>query len=115
MNADLQMADELKNTGKDNLFGIFGEPGIDILDDADGKLTERLVAAGAMPKRTVLDAPRFAIAAANGVEYLVTWNFRQIADAMTRMQIKSIRRRADVVSLVICSPDELMEDINDEE
>jgi adenine-specific DNA-methyltransferase len=30
MNADLHMADELKNTGKGNLFVIFGEPDIDI-------------------------------------------------------------------------------------
>ncbi|MGI9067181.1 MAG: site-specific DNA-methyltransferase [Pyrinomonadaceae bacterium] len=35
MNADLHMSDELKNTGKGNLFVIFGEPDIDILD-ADG-------------------------------------------------------------------------------
>ena len=32
MNADLHMADALKNTGKGNLFVIFGEPDIDILD-----------------------------------------------------------------------------------
>ncbi len=31
MNADLQMADDLKNTGKGNLFVIFGEPDIDII------------------------------------------------------------------------------------
>ena len=31
MNADLHMADELKDTGKGNLFVIFGEPDIDIL------------------------------------------------------------------------------------
>ena len=35
MNADLHMADDLKNTGKGNLFVIFGEPDIDILN-ADG-------------------------------------------------------------------------------
>ena len=39
MNADLHMADDLKNTGKGNLFVIFGEPDIDILpvegDDAE--------------------------------------------------------------------------------
>jgi adenine-specific DNA-methyltransferase len=32
MNADLHMAADLKNTGKGNLFVIFGEPVIDILD-----------------------------------------------------------------------------------
>ena len=36
MNADLHMAEDLKNTGKGNLFVIFGEPDIDILsEDAD--------------------------------------------------------------------------------
>lgn len=35
MNADLHMADDLKNTGKGNLFVIFGEPDIDILEVDD--------------------------------------------------------------------------------
>lgn len=38
MNADLHMADDLKNTGKGNLFVIFGEPDIDILPAADGQI-----------------------------------------------------------------------------
>ncbi|HPE58852.1 MAG TPA: site-specific DNA-methyltransferase [Thiolinea sp.] len=38
MNADLHMADDLKNTGKGNLFVIFGEPDIDILDTQGGQL-----------------------------------------------------------------------------
>ena len=38
MNADLHMADDLKNTGKGNLFVIFGEPDIDILDAEDGQI-----------------------------------------------------------------------------
>jgi adenine-specific DNA-methyltransferase len=32
MNADLHMSDDLKNTGKGNLFVVFGEPDIDIID-----------------------------------------------------------------------------------
>ena len=31
MNADLHMAEDLKNTGKGNLFVIFGEPDIDLI------------------------------------------------------------------------------------
>jgi adenine-specific DNA-methyltransferase len=38
MNADLHMADDLKNTGKGNLFVIFGEPDIDILNAAHGQI-----------------------------------------------------------------------------
>jgi adenine-specific DNA-methyltransferase len=38
MNADLHMAGDLKNTGKGNLFVIFGEPDIDLIATKEGKL-----------------------------------------------------------------------------
>jgi adenine-specific DNA-methyltransferase len=38
MNADLHMADDLKNTGKGNLFVIFGEPDISLLPSEGGRL-----------------------------------------------------------------------------
>jgi adenine-specific DNA-methyltransferase len=38
MNAELHMAEDLKNTGKGNLFVIFGEPDIDLIPEQDGKL-----------------------------------------------------------------------------
>ncbi len=38
MNADLHMAEDLKATGKGNLFVIFGEPDIEILDAADDQV-----------------------------------------------------------------------------
>jgi adenine-specific DNA-methyltransferase len=38
MNADLHMAEDLKNTGKGNLFVIFGEPDITILPQDDGRI-----------------------------------------------------------------------------
>jgi adenine-specific DNA-methyltransferase len=43
MNADLHMAEDLKNTGKGNLFVIFGEPDIDILSP-EGKNLKVVVA-----------------------------------------------------------------------
>jgi adenine-specific DNA-methyltransferase len=38
MNADLHMAEDLKNTGKGNLFVIFGEPDITLINEPDGRL-----------------------------------------------------------------------------
>ena len=38
INADLHMSDDLKNTGKGNLFVIFGEPDITILPEKDGRI-----------------------------------------------------------------------------
>ncbi len=38
MNADLHMAEDLKNTGKGNLFVIFGEPDIDLIETDDDRI-----------------------------------------------------------------------------
>ena len=42
MNADLHMQPDLKNTGKGNLFVIFGEPDIDIFDAPDDKIQVKI-------------------------------------------------------------------------
>ena len=42
MNADLHMAGDLKNTGKGNLFVIFGEPDIDILENGADSIQVRI-------------------------------------------------------------------------
>ena len=42
MNADLHMQPDLKNTGKGNLFVIFGEPDIEILDAPDDKIQVKI-------------------------------------------------------------------------
>jgi len=42
MNADLHMADDLKNTGKGNLFVIFGEPDIEILPAEGDRLQVKI-------------------------------------------------------------------------
>ena len=39
MNADLHMSEDLKNTGKGNLFVIFGEPDIELRQDKNGFMT----------------------------------------------------------------------------
>ena len=42
MNPDLHMAGDLKNTGKGNLFVVFGEPDIDIEHETDGRIKVRV-------------------------------------------------------------------------
>ena len=42
MNADLHMAEDLKSTGKGNLFVIFGEPDIDLITEVDGQLRVKI-------------------------------------------------------------------------
>ena len=42
MNADLHMAGELKSTGTGNLFVVFGEPDIDLIEQDDGRFRVKI-------------------------------------------------------------------------
>jgi len=42
MNVDLLMGDDLKKSGAGNLFTVFGEPDIDLVDAPDGQLIVRI-------------------------------------------------------------------------
>jgi adenine-specific DNA-methyltransferase len=61
MNADLHMADDLKNTGKGNLFVIFGEPDIELIpvdgDEAQAGFTPAGAAGGLGGKAQRLASP----------------------------------------------------------
>ena len=62
--------------------------GVTLLDatrDAE-HLVNRLIDLGAVRRDAVVDAAHIAIAVTNGVEYLVTWNLRHIANAAMREQ-----------------------------
>lgn len=56
------------------------------------KLAERLVARRAVPKKVVEDALHIAIATVNGMDYLLTWNFKHIANAVMRSKIETVCR-----------------------
>ena len=73
------------------------------------ELTRLLLDRGAVPREAAADAAHIAIAVANGVDYLVTWNFRHIANAAMRSRIELICRQAGYEPPVICTPNELME------
>jgi hypothetical protein len=78
--------------------------------NADGlTLAERLVSENAVPAKAALDAIHIAIATVHGMDYLLTWNFRHIANATMRSQIELICRTSGHEPPVICSPQELLE------
>ena len=80
--------------------------------DATGpavELTGKAAGQRAVPRSAADDAAHIAIAAANGVDYLVTWNFRHIANATMRSRIEDVCRRSGYGPPVICTPSELVE------
>lgn len=73
-------------------------------------LTEALVKARAIPEKFKEDALHISIAAANGIDLLVTWNFAHINNAMTRYKIMSTLESLGYQCPVLCSPEEFEED-----
>jgi predicted nucleic acid-binding protein len=73
------------------------------------ELAERLITQKAVPKQAVEDALHIAIATVNGMDYLLTWNFRHIANAALRTNVELVCRLSGYEPPVICSPLELME------
>ena len=72
-------------------------------------LATRLLNAGLLPARAAADALHIAIAAAHGIDYVLTWNIRHLANATMRRQIEEARRGAGHMAPVLCTPEELME------
>jgi len=73
------------------------------------ELAKQLISGHAIPKSEPRDAAHISLAAVNGIEYLVTWNFKHIANATTRDAIESICRSTGYEPPIICTPDELSE------
>jgi predicted nucleic acid-binding protein len=83
--------------------------GLDLLESSDDvdALADALIRGKAIPPSEPRDAFHIAIAAVNGVKYLLTWNFKHIANAALRGRIEKICRDAGFAPPTICTPDEL--------
>jgi len=75
--------------------------------DAAGELAARLLKSGAIPKKATEDALHIAVAAVHGIEFLLTWNCKHIANATMRQAIEHVCREAGYEPPVICTPEEL--------
>ena len=72
-------------------------------------LAQELVSTGAVPEKAAEDALHLAIAVTNGVEYLLTWNCKHLANATMRTKIEDVCRSAGYEPVIICTPEELLE------
>lgn len=73
-------------------------------------LAANLVAEAAIPREAIEDALHVAVAAAHGMDYLLTWNCRHIANATMRNRIADVCAASGFEAPVICTPEELLED-----
>ncbi len=74
-------------------------------------LVQKLLDSGAVPRNSRPDAQHIAIATVHNVEYLVSWNHKHIVNEHKREHIKQICQEAGFQPTTICTPTQLMEDI----
>lgn len=72
-------------------------------------LAQALVSDGVIPERAAADALHIAIATVQGMDYLLTWNLRHLANAAIRNAISDACRQRGYEAPVICTPEELLE------
>ena len=63
-----------------------------------------------MPEKAGVDALHIAIATVHGMDYLLTWNCKHIANAEMQSPIAAICLSRGYEPPVICTPEELMGD-----
>ena len=87
---------------------LAGIPSLAITPPAQS-LASALLVAGLLPAKAAADALHIGIAAVHGIDYILTWNIRHLANATMRRRIEEAGRAAGWAVPVLCTPEELME------
>jgi hypothetical protein len=72
------------------------------------ELARSLIERGPIPRAAALDAFQIAAAVSGGADYLLTWNFKHLANAALRKRIDGVCLAEGYEPPVICTPEELM-------
>ncbi len=86
--------------------------GIPLLPNAPEipQIANEIMSRAILPPKAQVDALHIAAVAHHGVQYLLTWNCKHLANAKILPQIYKVLTDLDVSAPVICTPEELMGD-----
>ncbi len=79
------------------------------IDEMTQELAIKLVREKAIPEKCPEDALHIAVAAINGIEFIITWNFKHINNPFMMRKISDVVTNTGYSMPVICSPEEFME------
>lgn len=71
-------------------------------------LAKKLIAHKALPRKAVTDALHIAVAAVHGINYLLSWNCKHIANAEMQRAIEKVCEEQGYKCPKICTPEELL-------
>ena len=79
------------------------------LNEEVGILAQKLIQLGLVPEKAASDAIHIAVASVHLMNYIVTWNFKHIANPYTRNRLRAVVADAGFQLPVMCSPEELIQ------
>ena len=82
-------------------------PVLEVTKSAES-LARVIIASGVIPPRAVRDAAHIAVAAVHGIDFLLTWNCRHLANAQIMRRMQELGDQLSERMPVICTPEELM-------
>lgn len=97
-----------EGAAKKRLQALTGLPLLSVNQEAL-ELAKAIVNQAVIPQKASEDALHIALATTNGIDYLMTWNLKHIANAVVRNQIEALCRTEGYEPPVICTPEELKE------
>lgn len=82
-------------------------PSLEVRDDVD-RLSALILKRASLPNSAKIDAEHIAIAATNGIEFLVTWNCKHLANPAITPKVARACERAGFRSPAICTPEVIL-------
>jgi predicted nucleic acid-binding protein len=90
------------------LESIAGYPVL-VIEPSAQALADSILRAAVLPSKAAADALHIALAAVNGMNFLVTWNCTHIANGFVLQSVNTLCRAAGFEPPIVCTPQELME------
>ncbi len=80
-----------------------------VMPDEALEMARGLISAGIVPEKAASDALHIAVASWHRIDYLVTWNFKHIANPFIQERLRKAVAADGFQLPVMCSPEELLQ------
>ena len=95
------------DAAKRRLTFLVDLPLLDVTD-AVNVVAKAIMDSGLLPQKATRDAIHIAVASVHGIDFLLTWNCRHIANAAIMKELQTILANFDCEIPTICTPEELV-------
>jgi len=109
-----EVADGDPQLAQERLDCLDDIPLLQLGSDVDA-IAEEIMSRAILPPKSQVDALHIAVAAHHRIDYLLTWNCTHIANARILPRIHSVLTDRNCFIPIICTPEEMVDDDENDE